>query len=450
MPTIININIGGSPLLPSPGDRAFKHIPTLPIRAFTPTYFDGLTPIPDQIFTRAKNCKKGQACGNSCISLAKTCANNLTPAQKLPANKVVAKTVSKSKSVKPANQPEPTTTKESTAKPSGGGVGYSNSEQDGLQSAHNQNLYGIAMGQADARDTKTVKRQDALIKEQVDHPENQSKIDRLVASGLSREEALGVLTWVGSYYQPINKSIYGGKQDKDDADYGEGAGIRATQGLRKMPSYTHDEMQKMAGKMPLNEAGVLKRGIQIDDVDAFVASYEKAIGKDDFKEPSFFATSASKNTGFLATANVVYEISAKADGTGQGKAVDNLKNKAFEGEVLYPPYSRFRVTAVERGNSVALQSSLSQLPSGRLNELPREIKAKIKQGSVSGSDIERLKDIAAQSLVYASSSPETKVAIAKNFKKEFGVKPLGSSAAGDLFDRVSNAASHVTIKMEEI
>ena len=99
MPTIININIGGSPLLPNQsGERAFNYLPDpepIPVvveefdflseREFSPAYYAGLTPIADQIFTRAKNCKKGQSCGNSCISLAKTCASDLKPPQKPPA-----------------------------------------------------------------------------------------------------------------------------------------------------------------------------------------------------------------------------------------------------------------------------------------------------------------------------------------------------------------------------
>jgi hypothetical protein len=87
MSTIININIGGSPLLPDSGNRAFEYFPRSPVtvedfdyqelRAFTSAYFAGLTPIPDQVFTRAKNCEKGQACGSSCISRLKVCRKRL-------------------------------------------------------------------------------------------------------------------------------------------------------------------------------------------------------------------------------------------------------------------------------------------------------------------------------------------------------------------------------------
>jgi hypothetical protein len=112
MSTIININIGGSPLFPNEsGERAFKYLPNpepiavtveefdfLSEREFTPRYYVGLTPIPDQVFARAKNCKKGQACGNSCISLAKTCKKNLTPGQKPAAKNAWVKTKSKKSS----------------------------------------------------------------------------------------------------------------------------------------------------------------------------------------------------------------------------------------------------------------------------------------------------------------------------------------------------------------
>ena len=88
MTTIININVGGMPLNQ---ERAVPVIETrslepgfdfLSEREFTPRYYLGLTPIPDQIFTRAKNCKKGQGCGGSCISLSKTCRKTLTSGQK--------------------------------------------------------------------------------------------------------------------------------------------------------------------------------------------------------------------------------------------------------------------------------------------------------------------------------------------------------------------------------
>ena len=111
MPTIININIGGSPLPNQPGERSFRYLPDpepIPVegdefdflseREFTPRYYVGLTPIADQIFTRAKNCKKGQACGNSCISLAKTCKKNLMVAQKPAAKNAWVKTKGKKSS----------------------------------------------------------------------------------------------------------------------------------------------------------------------------------------------------------------------------------------------------------------------------------------------------------------------------------------------------------------
>lgn len=55
----------------------------------------------------------------------------------------------------------------------------------------------------------------------------------------------------------------------------------------------------------------------------------------------------------VSNGQIKYEIQAKTDGSCQGKMVDRYKTLGFEGEVLYPPYSKFEVVEVVRGNKDA-------------------------------------------------------------------------------------------------
>jgi hypothetical protein len=318
--------------------------------------FTFLTPVISLMSRSVKQCKNGQACGNACISKAKVCRKNLGAKQAAKAQ------VAKTKTTKQ--------TKSKSAPQAIGKTGYSADEQSKLATPHLQNLYGLAMGQSDTRDPDKVKIQDAKLINSNVGTYQYEKIRRLKKAGLEEMEAHGVAAWIDHSYKPINQEIYAPTGDK----YGEGAGVRAAQGIHKLPSYKHSEMVKEGNKAgsSLLPEGELRRGVKIPDLDAFLKPYEEAAGKPEFKEPTFFATTARQSLGFTdpGRANVLYVIKAKSDGTGQGRAVDKYKNQAFEGEVLYPPYSRFKINRVERQS----QGFRLLTPPGQIPDAPEFVK----------------------------------------------------------------------------
>jgi hypothetical protein len=241
--------------------------------------------------------------------------------------------------------------------------GYSKEEQLTLKTAHQRNLYGIAAGLDDTRSKAAIAEQDkALIQANAEEDAQQQKIDKLKEHGLSEMEAQGVAAWIDGNFVPMNREIHSptnAEIDKITGDFfkesravGESAGAYAAQGLRKLPSYDNAEMSRIASEkgQSMIEGGYLKRYLDLFDhkIDSFLAPYEDAVGKSEFKEPTFLATTAIEGLEIEEISNIEYVIKPKSDGTGQGRVVDAFKNEAFEGEVLYPPYSRFKVLEVER------------------------------------------------------------------------------------------------------
>ena len=235
--------------------------------------------------------------------------------------------------------------------------GYSREDQAKLATPHLKNLYGIAMGEDDARDPSTIAKQAKILFSRNKNKDQQSKIKRLLDEGLSEYEANGVAVWIGTggNYEAINKAIYDHSlQPGQYLDYGESAGIYASQGLRKLQPYNHEKLARESTNEGLTvlKDGYLERHIEIpeNNFDAFLKPYREAVGVDEFKEPTFFAATMIEEAGF-EDANVKFRIKPKGDDTGQGRAVDNFKNDCFEGEVVYPPYSRFNVLGVEKNDS---------------------------------------------------------------------------------------------------
>ena len=232
---------------------------------------------------------------------------------------------------------------------------FSKDERAKLANDHQKNLYGIIIGEKDGRKPEEIKDGDNLIAEKNDNRWQKPKIAKLKKMGLNSNEANGVASWISSStYRRMNSAIYSGDEDK----FGKAAGIRALQGFRKLPAYTHKELETTRLKMgkdsspyhSLLEPGRLRRGLDgIDDVDSFLKPFEEALesGKV-YKEPTFFATTARKDISFTSNPQILFEIKSKSDGTGQGRAVDQYKNSAFEGEVVFPPFSKFKVVEIVR------------------------------------------------------------------------------------------------------
>jgi hypothetical protein len=99
-----------------------------------------------------------------------------------------------------------------------------------------------------------------------------------------------------------------------------------------------------------------------DRLEEFASRYEAAIGGDGtLRESTFFATTHLESLGWIDTdANVTYRIKPRLDGQGQARHIDHFKNSAIEGEIMYPPQSQFRVTAVRRPNPYQMPADQRQ------------------------------------------------------------------------------------------
>ena len=218
-------------------------------------------------------------------------------------------------------------------------------------------------GREDTRPAHVRERQTRAVYDMNKGSPQQKKIARMVDAGLSEDEANGLAAWAGSDYRFLNKSIYAPSTvPKKFKDFGDGASILASQAVKKLPPYTHKQMQELAstkgsksgGQHALLPPGQLQRGLMgVRDIDKFLKPYIDAIGREDFREPTFFATTAKKSLSFTSNAQVLFDIKSKADGTGQGRAIDHFKNVRFEGEVAYPPGSRFKIIDVIRDGGKA-------------------------------------------------------------------------------------------------
>lgn len=247
--------------------------------------------------------------------------------------------------------------------------GYSQKELDSLNTEHQKSLYSIAMKGNGERDPATAKVDDGVLVKVSRQNENyqRPKIEKLKQQGLSDMEAMGVAAWTDHNYKSINRVIYGDSNyiDPQRELYGKSAGFWAAKGLAKLPSYSKSEILKMVNERGLSmiKDGHLARYVNIaeDQMDSFLSPYRDAIGKSEFKEPTFFATTALTDSGFEGQ-NTQFLIKPRSDGSGQGKLVDPFKNDTFEGEVLFPPYSRFRVTKIETPFDLARKELQGKLP----------------------------------------------------------------------------------------
>jgi hypothetical protein len=172
---------------------------------------------------------------------------------------------------------------------------------------------------------------------------------------LNDDEAAGLAAWLSNGYRPMGELARKGSvgYDVPGGDDGVRGSLKnAAAALKKIPAVTQNQLKER--DQPLGQP--LSRFIQVDKPGEFIQKYKDSIGKD-FVEPSFFGTSAQDGGTqtmqlYSTKANIIYKVNPNLTGNGQGRYVDDLKGwkEDNEGEVLYPPNSRFKVKGV--GNSL--------------------------------------------------------------------------------------------------
>lgn len=170
----------------------------------------------------------------------------------------------------------------------------------------------------------------------------------------TEDESQALANWLGNSYQKMSARIWKSTSVEDPDGGILAADILAAKALHKLPSATAEQIAKGAeskGIYDFNPDKPLKRWMRIKGdggAEDFVKKYQDSVGKE-ITEDNFFGTShlsANQMSVFSTGANVIYQVEAKLDGTGQGKYVDHFKKTMSEGEILYPPYSKFRVVKV--------------------------------------------------------------------------------------------------------
>ena len=349
---------------------------------------------------RAKNCKKGIACGNTCIAKNRVCKQNLPPAvaAQVPPAKAKTKKAAGGATTAPAapaapsapapapdpadllfglkkpKKPKAPTSQSASSSDSASpsvsssefkpnGI-YTQEKYDSLNTEHKKRLFRIASGGGDDRPADEQKKGDTALNKFNNANYYQSKKREKILKDnpdLTKAEANAVAHWINHEYQTVNKSIYAPDSlSLKDKTLGEAAAIRLSQGIRKMPPVTAQEVTKQAAlrgrQAELAKDGKLRRHVKnLPDVDAFLAPYIQAQkSRQAHIEPTVFATTARNNHGFGDGAQVTFEIKAKMDGTGAGRTVDQYKTKAWEAEVLYPASTGFKVNKIKKEAGITI------------------------------------------------------------------------------------------------
>jgi phage gp29-like protein len=305
---------------------------------------------------KKKNCKAGISCGNACISVTKTCKKPLTDEQKQMKVSIVASAGVEAKATKTKAKAK---------------AEVSDAEKESLAAAVDAGdlnakvtvtLESSLLGMANGVDPDSfeIRSEDIQYAKQnfMDSQSYQSvsnKTSKMKAEGvnLSDDEALALSTWIGSNYSSMNKVLY-------DENFGtepyrkavKVTDLLAAKALYKLPPVTQEQITGEAKKKKekFDPKKPLGRYMHIDNPEEFVKKYQDALSGDGtIREPTFFATSHTqrKDFGFCDhNTNLTYDVNPKLDGTGTGRYIDHFKNQMSEGEVLYPPQSKFKVIAV--------------------------------------------------------------------------------------------------------
>jgi hypothetical protein len=320
--------------------------------------------------TTKPKCTKGRSCGMSCIAMSKRC-----PPDKLgEAADVLAKSVANSSGG------------------TGGGKGQASQSvkpkatQEKVPDTiadRNKPLYKAAIDGKQIRVTADQKNAAASVTGNAG-PWQNSKVDRIrkEKAKVTKDEAAALAAYIGAKYAPMSAAIYAPGDPSFDAPGSVDAANRlAANAMRKLDPITEDSINARAREYaarngdvddaPLYDAGRgLQRGITLNG-QAFkdkITQYQTALAGDGLvREDTWFATSTlsveNDDVSIAAQSNVIYRIKPNLNGTGQGRYVDHFKNRTIEGEVLYPPYSQFRVTGVQTSkdkNAVIAEMGLTR------------------------------------------------------------------------------------------
>lgn len=369
-----------------------------------------------------KDCQKGKICKGSCIAKTKTCLGDMNPAQ-LKAHKAAQASAKKAKAkgggggaavvaatvgnpvapVVPVVQPivppvaattvtavAPTVPTKPETKPIDAKTIPTPVPAPKVESKTDDELYNQAKNFLADSAQKNVA----------------EKIDRIRAEfpQMTKAEANAIATWIGTEgtafnvkgdtienYRAMNMGYY--NSGAIPAKYRPQ--VDATNKLlesayKKLPQPSIAYIQeKSLGKKPpvtFDPNNNLTRSLEFTPAQAkaYVQKYRDSIGKEVTENYHLAATHLKKLDWAEKDANVQLSIKPRYGEKGQAKYVDYFKNKTSEGELIYPPGSKFKILGIREIDPMkdSIPKPLAKLPA-KSKQLATLLAANLKFNGVS-------------------------------------------------------------------
>jgi hypothetical protein len=167
------------------------------------------------------------------------------------------------------------------------------------------------------------------------------------APELSRVEAWALSMYLGPtyYYRNINLSLANVLSAGEERDKFLLIGKGATIALAKIPAITIGELQALP-QPTSTKYQYLKRYKKLSD--ARINKYQpgRKITETTFTSTTYWQDIVGLMQRYSEQATAVFHINPNT--VSQGRYVDPIKRKNREGEILFPPHTRFQVSNVER------------------------------------------------------------------------------------------------------
>lgn len=181
---------------------------------------------------------------------------------------------------------------------------------------------------------------------------------------ISDAEAFGLSLWCSEGFEPLNQVIYSSDKefkelDEETKELGTKGGILAMSAMSKLEPFSERRFNELAAqqldKEPDydNKVNELHRVLDIpaENLNKFLKPYRDALKTDSvYREPTFFGTSVGDD--YVEGGTVEFVIKPKKE-SSQGRLVDQFKDQNYEEEVLYPPFSKFKVTKVSKSKKMS-------------------------------------------------------------------------------------------------
>lgn len=237
--------------------------------------------------------------------------------------------------------------------------------------------------------------EDAILRNSKVNPSKLERVKNLATNNdMTEVEGHALGTWGTAEYFPVNESLYKlgafpkglmalGEDPVNTAEYNRAIAKAAASALSKIPPITKEGVynslvrqqdrlddpflrkQVAEGVSALPDKTRRYEPFNIERFDSFKEGEE-------YESNAFFTTTIRQDSSFAFHPRgfepaLIFEIEADWDGTGAGKYIDEAKNVYYEGEILYPPGTRFKVES-KKGDLMKEEIAIAKAKDG-LNQI---------------------------------------------------------------------------------